>query len=75
MNRNVCVVGDPLQTIYSFAGASSWDLLRFADECAARRRCQSQHRLSFDAGSREPANWVLAAAPNREGLPETGFRL
>ena len=32
MNRNVCVVGDPAQTIYSFAGASSWDLLRFADE-------------------------------------------
>ncbi|MBT1161144.1 MULTISPECIES: ATP-dependent helicase [Bifidobacterium] len=28
-NRNVCVVGDPAQTIYSFAGASSYDLLSF----------------------------------------------
>ncbi|MFM2411727.1 MAG: ATP-dependent helicase [Actinomycetota bacterium] len=32
-NRSdICVVGDPNQTIYSFAGASSEHLLRFSDE-------------------------------------------
>ena len=31
-NRDVCVVGDPAQTIYSFAGASSYDLLGFASQ-------------------------------------------
>lgn len=31
-NRNICVVGDPAQTIYSFAGASSYNLLNFASE-------------------------------------------
>ena len=33
-NRNICVVGDPAQTIYSFAGASSYNLLNFASEFA-----------------------------------------
>ena len=33
-NRNICVVGDPAQTIYSFAGATSWYLLNFAREFA-----------------------------------------
>ena len=33
-NRNICVVGDPAQTIYSFAGASSYDLLEFPNEFA-----------------------------------------
>lgn len=33
-NREVCVVGDPAQTIYSFAGASSYELLHFAEEFA-----------------------------------------
>lgn len=33
-NRNICVVGDPAQTIYSFAGASSYDLLQFPKEFA-----------------------------------------
>lgn len=31
-NRNICVVGDPAQMIYSFAGATNWYLLHFADE-------------------------------------------
>lgn len=33
-NRNICVVGDPAQTIYSFAGATSWYLLNFGREFA-----------------------------------------
>lgn len=33
-NRNLCVVGDPAQTIYSFAGATSYYLLNFNHEFA-----------------------------------------
>ncbi|NMM92895.1 DNA helicase II [Bifidobacterium sp. DSM 109957] len=67
MNRNVCVVGDPAQTIYSFAGASSWDLLRFADEfgpLAADVNLNTDYRSTPQVVSL--ANRVLAAAPNRE---------
>nr|WP_164515856.1 ATP-dependent helicase [Bifidobacterium dolichotidis] len=31
-NTDVCVVGDPAQTIYSFAGATSWYLQQFSEE-------------------------------------------
>lgn len=31
-NSNICVVGDPAQTIYSFNGATSWFLLTFDKE-------------------------------------------
>ena len=67
MNRNVCVVGDPAQTIYSFAGASSWDLLRFADEfgpLAADVNLNTDYRSTPEVVNL--ANRVLAAAPNRE---------
>ncbi len=33
-NRNICVVGDPAQTIYSFAGATSYYLEHFGKEFA-----------------------------------------
>ncbi|TCD54723.1 ATP-dependent helicase [Alloscardovia theropitheci] len=33
-NRDICVVGDPAQTIYSYAGASSYYLMNFAQEFA-----------------------------------------
>ena len=47
-NRNICVVGDPAQTIYSFAGASSYNLLNFASEFGPlHRRRQTQQRLPF----------------------------
>lgn len=67
MNRNVCVVGDPAQTIYSFAGASSWDLLRFADEfgpLAADINLGTDYRSTPEVVNL--ANRVLAAAPNRD---------
>lgn len=67
MNRNVCVVGDPAQTIYSFAGASSWDLLRFADEfgpLAADIDLNTDYRSTPQIVSL--ANKVLASAPNRD---------
>lgn len=66
-NRNVCVVGDPAQTIYSFAGASSYDLLHFADEF---RPLTADVTLNTDYRSTPQvvryANRVLAAAPERE---------
>ena len=65
-NRNVCVVGDPAQTIYSFAGASSYDLLGFADEFAP---LSADINLSTDYRSTPQvvqwANRVLAASPDR----------
>lgn len=67
LNRNVCVVGDPAQTIYSFAGASSWDLLRFADEfgpLAADIDLNTDYRSTPQIVSL--ANKVLAAAPDRQ---------
>ncbi|MBT1172418.1 ATP-dependent helicase [Bifidobacterium sp. MA2] len=65
-NRNVCVVGDPAQTIYSFAGASSYDLLAFADEfapLAADIRLDTDYRSTPQIVSY--ANRVLAASPIR----------
>lgn len=67
MNRNVCVVGDPAQTIYSFAGASSWHLLQFADEfgpLSADINLNTDYRSTPEVVGL--ANRVLAAAPNRE---------
>ncbi|MBT1180588.1 ATP-dependent helicase [Bifidobacterium sp. CP2] len=65
-NRNVCVVGDPAQTIYSFAGASSYDLLAFADEfapLAADISLNTDYRSTPQIVSY--ANRVLAASPVR----------
>ncbi len=61
-NRNVCVVGDPAQTIYSFAGASSYDLLGFADEFAP---------LSADinlAASPNRADYLKLDSGRRDGM-------
>ena len=66
-NRNICVVGDPAQTIYSFAGASSYDLLAFADEFGP---LSADIKLATDYRSTPQvvacANAVLAGAPDRE---------
>lgn len=66
-NRNVCVVGDPAQTIYSFAGASSYDLIHFADEFAP---VSADISLNNDYRSVPPvvnyANRVLSASPIRD---------
>lgn len=63
-NRDICVVGDPAQTIYSFAGASSYDLLAFPQEFAP---VSADISLDTDYRSTERiiglANRVLAASP------------
>lgn len=67
-NRNICVVGDPAQTIYSFAGATSYYLDTFADEFAP---VAANVELSRDYRSTPPvvsfANRVLARSPERDG--------
>ncbi|OZG60499.1 DNA helicase II [Bifidobacterium lemurum] len=67
LNRNICVVGDPAQTIYSFAGASSYDLLAFGDEfgpLSADVSLNTDYRST--ARIVDYANKVLAAAPDRQ---------
>ena len=65
-NRNICVVGDPAQTIYSFAGASSYNLLNFASEFGP---LTVDVRLNNDYRSTPQivnyANRVLEASPQR----------
>lgn len=65
-NANVCVVGDPAQTIYSFAGATSYYLTAFADEFAP---IAADIDLAVDYRSTpqvvDYANRVLAASPER----------
>ena len=66
-NRNICVVGDPAQTIYSFAGATSYYLRDFANEFAP---VTADLTLNTDYRSTPQiiryANKVLAASPERE---------
>jgi len=80
---DVCVVGDASQTIYSFAGASSSSLLRFAAEHPSAR----EFRLERNYRSTEPivrvANQLMRGRPGaltlhaaREGTipaPEPSF--
>ena len=65
-NRNICVVGDPAQTIYSFAGASSYSLLNFDSEFGP---LTADINLNNDYRSTPQivnyANRVLAASPQR----------
>jgi DNA helicase-2/ATP-dependent DNA helicase PcrA len=63
-NTNVCVVGDPAQTIYSFAGATSYYLLDFDHEFGG---LSADVQLNRDYRSTAPivgyANKVLEASP------------
>lgn len=65
-NRNICVVGDPAQTIYSFAGASSYSLLNFDSEFGP---LTADINLNNDYRSTPQivnyANRVLAASPQQ----------
>lgn len=66
-NRNICVVGDPAQTIYSFAGATSYYLTHFASEfnpITADITLRNDYR-SQPAIVRQ-ANMILARSPERE---------
>ncbi|BDR53327.1 DNA helicase [Bombiscardovia nodaiensis] len=65
-NRSVCVVGDPAQTIYSFAGASSYYLLDFDHEfspIAADVELGTDYRSTPQVVA--CANHILATSPER----------
>lgn len=65
--NNVCVVGDPAQTIYSFAGATSYYLFNFPNEFPSIR---ADLKLNTDYRSTPQvvnyANKVLSKALSRE---------
>ncbi|MFD0705203.1 ATP-dependent helicase [Alloscardovia venturai] len=63
-NRDICVVGDPAQTIYSYAGASSYYLLNFNKEfspLSADVELDTDYRSSGHIVNY--ANAVLSASP------------
>lgn len=76
-NTNICVVGDPAQTIYSFAGATSWYLQDFVNEFP---QLAADIKLAVDyrsAGSIIAcANQILETSPHASGyvhlLPREG---
>lgn len=66
-NTNICVVGDPAQTIYSFAGATSYYLTDFAREFApvsADIELQTDYRSTPNII--KAANNVILASPENE---------
>jgi DNA helicase II / ATP-dependent DNA helicase PcrA len=69
----VCVVGDPNQTIYSFTGADPDYLLGFADRYpdAAVVKLERDYRSTPQVVAL--ANRLIGQAPHRKGLP--GLRL
>ncbi|WP_418969763.1 ATP-dependent helicase [Alloscardovia omnicolens] len=70
-NRDICVVGDPAQTIYSYAGASSYYLLNFAQEFAPLTQdieLNTDYRSS--ANIVDYANAVLEDSPDNEDYIE-----
>jgi DNA helicase-2/ATP-dependent DNA helicase PcrA len=70
---DVCVVGDPNQTIYSFTGADPDYLLGFADRYpdAALVKLERDYRSTPQVVGL--ANRLIGQAPKRKGLP--GLRL
>ncbi len=70
---DVCVVGDPNQTIYSFTGADPDHLLGFADRYpdSAVVRLERDYRSTPQVVGL--ANRLIGQAPRRKGLP--GLRL
>jgi DNA helicase-2/ATP-dependent DNA helicase PcrA len=67
---DVCVVGDPNQTIYSFTGADPDYLLGFADRYpdAAVVKLERDYRSTPQVVAL--ANRLIGQAPRRKGLPE-----
>lgn len=81
-NRNICVVGDPAQTIYSFAGATSYYLINFSREFSP---VTADIQLATDYRSTrnivKEANKILKPSPVRddylflESARDTGRRI
>ena len=73
--QDVCVVGDPAQSIYSFTGASADHLLSFAARHPQTRAVRLVRNYRSSPQVIHLANLVLAAAPPvRRGPPAAGSR-
>jgi DNA helicase-2/ATP-dependent DNA helicase PcrA len=70
---DVCVVGDPNQTIYSFTGADPDYLLGFADRYADAEVVKLERDYRSTPQVVGLANKLIGQAPQRKGLP--GLRL
>ena len=62
---DLCVVGDPQQTIYSFTGATHQYLTRFGAEYPERDRGPAGPRLPVHAAGRHPGQPAGGAAAGR----------
>jgi DNA helicase-2/ATP-dependent DNA helicase PcrA len=69
----ICVVGDPNQTIYSFTGADPDHLLGFADRYADAEVVKLERDYRSTPQVVGLANKLIGQAPPRKGLP--GLRL
>ena len=69
----ICVVGDPNQTIYSFTGADPEHLLGFADRYPDAEVVKLERDYRSTPQVVGLANRLIGAAPRRRGLP--GLRL
>jgi DNA helicase-2/ATP-dependent DNA helicase PcrA len=70
-SRDLCVVGDEDQTIYSFTGASSDHLLRFADRHPGARIVRLTENYRSTPEILELANRVIRVTGRAKGLTAT----
>lgn len=61
--RDLCVVGDPSQTIYSFAGADPRYLLRFSDDHPDARVVRLDHNYRSEQAILDVANALMRDRP------------
>jgi DNA helicase-2/ATP-dependent DNA helicase PcrA len=66
--EDICVVGDPAQTIYSFSGATSDYLLDFERHFPRARHFALTHSYRSSPQVLELANAVMAAAPRGQAV-------
>jgi len=72
---DVCVVGDPNQTIYSFAGARPSYLLDFAERFPAATVVRLERDYRSTPQIVDLANRLISAAPAQSRTPATRLRL
>jgi DNA helicase-2/ATP-dependent DNA helicase PcrA len=72
--QEICVVGDPSQTIYSFAGACQDYLLDFSHRYPGAQVVQLERNYRSTAPILTLANRVLASAPTSQAAPRLSLR-
>jgi DNA helicase-2/ATP-dependent DNA helicase PcrA len=64
-NRNLCVIGDPDQSIYAFRGADIRNILEFRNEYKDAKEIKLERNYRSTQQILDTANAVIAANPNR----------